>query len=68
MADGSQQDMYLGNAFDSPNSWTQFEAQFTVPVGAVSIYIYHDISSVGYLTTDNYHLSAFTYKGFRSGR
>jgi peptidoglycan/xylan/chitin deacetylase (PgdA/CDA1 family) len=64
MADGSIQDVYLGSAFESPNSWTKFEAQFTVPVGAVSIIIYHDIYSVGYLTTDDYSLTNFAYHGF----
>jgi peptidoglycan/xylan/chitin deacetylase (PgdA/CDA1 family) len=64
MADGSQQYMYLGTAFDSPNSWTKFDTQFTAPAGAVGIYVYHDIYSVGYVITDDFSLTPFKYQGF----
>lgn len=64
MADGSEQDVYLGSAFASPNSWTKFELQFMVPAGAKSIVIFHDIYSVGYLTTDDFSLTPFSYQGF----
>lgn len=64
MADGSVQDIYLGAAFASPSSWTKFETQFTAPAGATSITIFHDIYSVGYVTTDDYSLSTFAYQGF----
>jgi peptidoglycan/xylan/chitin deacetylase (PgdA/CDA1 family) len=64
MADGSQQDVYLDTAFASPNSWTKFEIQFTAPANAVSVIIYHDIYSVGYVQTDDYSLTQFSYQGF----
>ncbi len=64
MADGSEQYMYLGTAFNSPSSWTKFDTQFTAPAGAVGIYIYHDIYSVGYVTTDDYSLTPFQYQAF----
>ncbi len=65
MKNGSTQSLYVGSPFASPNSWTKFETQFTVPANAVSIMIYHDIFSVGYLTTDDYNLSSFSYQGFK---
>jgi len=65
MADGSQQYLYLGTAFNSPNSWTKFDIQFTAPAGAVSVQIYHDIYSVGYVQTDDFSLSTFKYQGFK---
>jgi peptidoglycan/xylan/chitin deacetylase (PgdA/CDA1 family) len=64
MADGSQQDIYIGTAFASPNSWTKFQMQFTVPANAVSIALYHSIFSVGYLTIDDVSLTSFAYQGF----
>lgn len=65
MADGSQQYMYLGTAFDSPNSWTKYDIQFSAPAGAVSVVLYHDIYSVGYLQTDDFSLTPFKYQGFK---
>jgi peptidoglycan/xylan/chitin deacetylase (PgdA/CDA1 family) len=64
MADGTEHDMYIGNAFPSPNSWTKFETQFTVPAGAVKITFFHAINAVGYVTTDDYSLTPFSYQGF----
>lgn len=64
MSDGSVQYMYLGDVSPSPNSWTKFETQFTVPTGAKSLNIYQDIYGVGYVTSDDYSLTAFSYQGF----
>lgn len=64
MSDGSVQYLYIGEAFPSPKSWTKFEAQFTAPVGAVSITMQHNIFAVGWLTTDDYSLTPFSYQGF----
>ncbi|HSX04947.1 MAG TPA: polysaccharide deacetylase family protein [Candidatus Saccharimonadales bacterium] len=64
MADGSDQDVYIGSAFESPASWTKFETQFTAPAGAQSITFYHDIAGVGYVTTDDFSLKPFNYQGF----
>ena len=38
--------------------WTQSDVSFTAPSDAVKISVYHLISSVGYLQTDNYALSS----------
>jgi hypothetical protein len=64
MKDGSYRDVYLGTAFKSPDSWTKYQLQFMIPAGAASIIIYHVIYSVGYVTTDDYSLSPFSYQGF----
>ena len=64
MADGSEQDLYLGEAFASPNSWTKFETQFVVPANVVSLTILHDIFQVGYVQSDDYSLTPFSYQGF----
>lgn len=64
MNDGSVQYMYIGDTSRSPYSWTKFRTQFTVPKGAVSLSLFHCIFSVGWLTTDNFSLKAFSYQGF----
>jgi peptidoglycan/xylan/chitin deacetylase (PgdA/CDA1 family) len=64
MSDGSTQYLYLGDPSESPASWTQFDTQFTVPAGAVSVTFFHNIYSVGWLTTDDYSLTSFSYQGF----
>ena len=64
MSDGSIDYVYVGEGYPSANSWTKFEAQFTAPVGAVSVNFEHNIYSVGWLTTDDYSLTPFTYQGF----
>lgn len=64
MSDGSIKYIYLGQPSPSPYSWTKFEKQFTVPAGAVSINIYHEIYAVGWIATDDYSLSTFSYQGF----
>lgn len=65
MSDGSVQYMYINDAFISKNSWTKFEAQFTAPAGAVSVSMVHPIYSVGWLTTDDFSLTPFSYQGFK---
>lgn len=64
MNDGSVQYMYLGDPSPSKTSWTKFETQFTAPAGAVSVTIYHNVYSVGWLTTDDFSLTRFSYQGF----
>lgn len=64
MSDGSVQYLYLGDPSPSPNSWTKFETQFTAPAGAVSVTMAHNIYGVGWLTTDDYSLTKFSYQGF----
>lgn len=63
MANGTSKDLYIGDAFASPNSWTKFEAQFTVPANAVSVQFFHNIYQVGWLTTDDYSMTSFSYQG-----
>jgi peptidoglycan/xylan/chitin deacetylase (PgdA/CDA1 family) len=57
MSDGTIKYIYLGSAVASPNAWTKFQKQFTAPDGAVSIKIFHEIFSVGWLTVDDYNLT-----------
>ena len=64
MSDGSVQFPYVYSTFASPNGWTAFDDQITAPPGAVSVNVYHDISAVGWLTTDDYSLTPFAYEGF----
>lgn len=63
MSDGSVQYLYLGSLYPSPNSWSKFDTQFMAPAGAVAINIEHDIFAVGWLTTDDYSLTPFSYQG-----
>jgi len=55
MSDGSQQYVDLGDPA-AASAWTQFSATFTAPAGVVSATVYHEIGSVGTLTTDNFSL------------
>lgn len=64
MSDGSTQYVWLGSPFSSPNSWTQFRKQFTAPAGAVSVNMYHELYSVGWVVSDDYNMSTFAYQGF----
>jgi peptidoglycan/xylan/chitin deacetylase (PgdA/CDA1 family) len=64
MSDGSVKYLYLGAPSPSPHGWTKFKNQFTVPEGAVSITIFHNIYSKGWLTTDDFSLQTFNYQGF----
>ncbi len=64
MSDGTIKYIYLGQPSPSPSSWTKFERQFVVPDGAVSINFYHEIYSVGWLSTDDYSLTTFAPQGF----
>jgi peptidoglycan/xylan/chitin deacetylase (PgdA/CDA1 family) len=64
MSDGSTQYVWLGSPFTSSNSWTKFRKQFTVPAGAVSLNMYHELYSAGWVITDDYSLSTFAYQGF----
>jgi len=59
MSDGSTQYLTLGSPVLSA-TWKQFTATFTAPVGATNVTVYHLISGVGTLSTDDYVLSAST--------
>jgi peptidoglycan/xylan/chitin deacetylase (PgdA/CDA1 family) len=50
----------LGSASASATAWGQYSATFTVPVGTQTMTIYHLISAVGSLQTDNFSLTAST--------
>lgn len=64
MSNGSVQYMWFGQAGASPDTWSKFEAQVSVPVGAVSMVIIHDIYSVGWLTVDDASFAPYTPSAF----
>jgi peptidoglycan/xylan/chitin deacetylase (PgdA/CDA1 family) len=66
MSDGTKQYVWLGSPFQSPNSWTKFRKQFTAPAGAVSVNMYHELYSVGWVVSDDFSLSTFAYQGFKN--
>ena len=57
--DGSGNISYLdlGSAASSASAWKQYTATFTVPAGIVNVTIFHLISGVGTLQTDNFSLT-----------
>jgi len=63
MSDGSIDYEILGLPTPS-TSWAQFGTTFTIPQGAQSVSVYQYISGVGYITTDNYSLTAYKPVGF----
>ena len=48
----------LGSAAASPSAWKQYSASFVAPAGTQTMTIYHLISAVGSLQTDDYSLTA----------
>ena len=60
--DGSGNTTYqdLGSAAASPSAWTTYAGSFTVPSGTQTVTIYHLISSVGTLQSDNFSLTEDT--------
>ena len=47
--------------------WAKFTGTFTVPADAKSVTVYHVLSTVGTLTTDDYSLSTYVPVGFSRG-
>lgn len=66
MSDGTTKYVWLGSPFASSGSWTKFRKQFTAPTGAVSVNMYHELYSVGWVISDDYSLSTFAYQGFNN--
>jgi peptidoglycan/xylan/chitin deacetylase (PgdA/CDA1 family) len=50
----------LGPAAASASAWSPYSATFTVPTGVQTMTVYHLISAVGSLKTDNYSLTSST--------
>lgn len=63
MNDGTDQYVTLGT-LDAASSWTKFEQQFSVPQGAKTVTVFHMISSVGAVTTDDFSLQTYAPVGF----
>ncbi len=61
--DGSIQ--YLGLKTASPAAnWAKYSDTFTTPVDSKTLTVFHLISSVGYLITDDYSIKSFVSQGF----
>ena len=63
MNDGTDQYVTLGN-LSPASSWTKFEEQFSVPANAKTLTVFHLMSRVGWVVTDDYSLNAYTPVGF----
>ncbi|HEY4694404.1 MAG TPA: polysaccharide deacetylase family protein [Candidatus Nanoarchaeia archaeon] len=61
--DGTQDYLELKNA-PASSTWAKYTDYFTTPVGAVSLTVFHLISTVGYLITDDYSVNPFVPQGF----
>ena len=48
-------------------NWTKYEATFAMPKDGVTATVYHLLSRDGYLITDDYDISPYTYAGFDRG-
>jgi peptidoglycan/xylan/chitin deacetylase (PgdA/CDA1 family) len=66
MSDGSTQYYWITSA-PASTSWTQVKGQFTAPVGAKSVTLFHVIYAVGYLVTDDFSLTPYTPAQFNRG-
>jgi hypothetical protein len=49
------------------SGWSPFVTQFTAPVGATSVVVYHILPGNGSLTTDDYFLGTYTPATFNRG-
>jgi len=49
------------------SEWDKYEATFTIPKHTKSITVYHLLSQNGYLITDDYFISPYSYEGFKRG-
>ena len=54
LASGSYQYTELATAPASSTAWRQYTGTVTAPANAVNMTIFHLISAVGWLTTDDY--------------
>jgi len=61
--DGTDYYLELRNAPPS-SDWTQYSESFQVPISAKTFTVFHLISAVGWLATDDYFLAKFTPNGF----
>ncbi|HSW99155.1 MAG TPA: polysaccharide deacetylase family protein [Candidatus Saccharimonadales bacterium] len=67
MSGGTDQYVTLGTL--SPSSaYTKFEEQFSVPAGAQTATVFHLMSRVGWVVTDDYSLSSYVPVGFDKAR
>lgn len=57
---GSYYYVTLGNLTASPSAWQQFTTTITVPDGMVHLTVFHAISAVGILQTDNFVMAPST--------
>jgi len=48
-------------------SWTKYEATFTMPVNGVKASVYHMLRRNGYLITDDYQIAHYKHDGFNHG-
>ena len=55
MADGSDQYLKLGTVYGT-GDWTKFTSLFSVPIGTVSVTVFHLLNANGSLTVDDYSL------------
>ncbi len=57
MTDGTENYVWLGTA-PASSAWKEFASVFTVPVGAVSMTVFHVLAAPGFLITDDYSLES----------
>jgi peptidoglycan/xylan/chitin deacetylase (PgdA/CDA1 family) len=66
MQDGTHQYLELKNAAIA-SDWTKYTDSFTVPANTQSVTIFHLLSAIGFLITDDYHVTDFVLQGFNRG-
>jgi peptidoglycan/xylan/chitin deacetylase (PgdA/CDA1 family) len=66
MADGTLQYAAIASPAAAA-AWTKVVAQYTAPVNAKSVTVFHVIAAKGFLITDDYSLTEYTPTGFSRG-
>lgn len=64
LSDGTTKYSWLGSPVESPGGWTKYRRQFVAPANAVSLNVYHELYSVGWVVSDDYSVKPFSYQGF----
>lgn len=65
--DGTEDFFGLPDPEPTGTGWQKYSDVFTVPAGVKSVSLFFFLSSNGWVQTDDYHVTPYTYTGFNRG-
>lgn len=66
LTDGTEQYIELKSA-PASSDWMKYTDSFTTPANVKSVSVFHLLSMVGYVITDDYHINVYAPAGFSRG-